>query len=99
MRQTRHRREKNQQRPVRDGSPAARRARSHKVRGGELPHERYSLVYGGVSRGTACRLCGKPIKRGAPEVEIMWLRSAPGRATGHLHPACPMPGSRPCDSR
>ena len=58
------------------------------LRGGELPHERYSLVYGGVSSGRPCRLCRKPIKRGEDEVELMWLQGGPGREAAHLHHRC-----------
>jgi len=56
------------------------------IEAGTLPASDNVKTYGGRSSGTACRLCGKPIAEGAPEIELV-EQDPPGNSA-LLHPDC-----------
>ncbi len=41
----------------------------------ELPEDSDGWIVGGPSAGTICGLCGQPIVRGSPEIELQWSPS------------------------
>ena len=64
--------------------PAAR----DMVAEGSLPENPSSATYGGPSSGTTCRLCGEPIRTGAPEIELVFGIRERNRGSALLHPNC-----------
>jgi hypothetical protein len=53
---------------------------------GKLPAHNTLRTYGGRSAGSVCRLCGKPLSAGAPEIEI--VEPGPPEFSAFLHPDC-----------
>lgn len=59
-----------------------------RLRDGLLPRQASTTVaLGGCSGGSVCGVCGAPIDRGAPEIELAWA-GTDRRHRVLLHPAC-----------
>ena len=54
---------------------------------GVLPDAFEYTTLGGPSAGADCRLCGRPIEAGRPEIEVQWAEHAVRRCV-LLHPPC-----------